>query len=210
MSRGLAGCPVCGQALAQPGPCRNGWCRRADRGFSVVFAAGAHRAGLRRAVLRYKYHGDRWWAEVFAGLLARYLDEHAPWFEEFELIAGMPSYLGPGARRGWDPVGEIVGRLAPRLGPGWEVAPGALVKTGETPRMQGRTAGERQVIAAGPLRQALLVPVPERVTGARMLVVDDVLTEGSTLREAALALRRAGAREVAGLVLARPGWAARP
>jgi predicted amidophosphoribosyltransferase len=44
------------------------------------------------------------------------------------------------------------------------------------------------------------------VAGARILVLDDVLTEGSTLREVARALRHAGAREVAGLVLARPAW----
>ena len=76
--------------------------------------------------------------------------------------------------------------------------------------MQGRTAAERQVIAAGPVRRALTVPAPERVAGARILAVDDVLTEGSTLREVALALRRAGAREVAGLVIARPRWPAEP
>jgi predicted amidophosphoribosyltransferase len=206
----LAGCPVCGQVVSGPGPCRNHWCRRADRGFSVVFTAGTHQAALRRGVLRYKYQGERWWAPVFARMLGRYLLANAPWFEEFDLLTGVPSYLGPGARRNWDPVGEVVDRLAPLLGPGWEVAPRVVVKTRETPPMQGRTAAERQVIAAGPVRRALTVPAPERVAGARILAVDDVLTEGSTLREVALALRRAGAREVAGLVIARPRWPAGP
>jgi predicted amidophosphoribosyltransferase len=48
------------------------------------------------------------------------------------------------------------------------------------------------------------------VAGARVLVLDDVLTDGSTLREVARVLRRAGAREVAGLILARPAWRERP
>ncbi len=76
--------------------------------------------------------------------------------------------------------------------------------------MRGRSRLDRQRLARGPLRQALLVPDPERLVGARVLVVDDVLTEGSTLREVARALRLAGAEEVAGLVLARPVWTGRP
>jgi predicted amidophosphoribosyltransferase len=174
----------------------------------VVFAAGSHHAALRRAVLRYKYRGERWWAAVFAGMLARYLLTNAPWFEEFDLITGVPSYQGPGARRSWDPVGDVVEGLAPLLGPGWEVAPGAVVKARETPPMQGRTAAERHLLAAGPVRRALVVPAPALVAGARILAIDDVLTEGSTLREVAMALRRAGAREVAGLVIARSRWPA--
>ena len=85
----------------------------------------------------------------------------------------------------------------------------AVVKAAETPAMQGRTWSARQAIAAGPLRRSLVVPAPAGVAGARILVFDDVLTEGSTLREVARVLRAAGAREAAGLVLSRPRWAAR-
>ena len=42
-----------------------------------------------------------------------------------------------------------------------------------------------------------------RFDGARVLVVDDVMTSGATLTEVALALRAAGALSVENLVLAR-------
>lgn len=58
-------------------------------------------------------------------------------------------------------------------------------------------------IPAGPLREALSVPQPGRVAGRRVLVFDDVYSEGYSRREMARALRRAGAAEVAGLVLTR-------
>lgn len=206
----MTGCPVCGQALPDGAACPNYWCGRADRAFSVVFAVSVHLGALRQAVLRYKYHGELWWAEVFARLFADYLWRHATWFEEFDLLVPTPSYLGPRARRSWDPVGEIVVRLRAHLELGWDSAPGAVVKRAETPPMQGRTSGVRRMIAAGALRRALSVPSPVLVAGARILVVDDVLTEGSTLREMALVLRQAGAVEVAGLVLARPPWRAFP
>ena len=198
------GCPVCGQSLRSPGPCPNRWCGRADRGFSVAFAVGVHQGALRRAIVDYKYRGRRQWAEVFARLMAAHLAAHATWFEEFDILAAMPAWLGPGSRRTWDPVGEILGRLGALVEPGWDVVPGAVVKREETPAMSGRSRIDRLAIASGPLRRSLLVPEPPAVAGARVVVVDDVLTEGSSLREVARALRRAGAREVAGLVLARP------
>jgi predicted amidophosphoribosyltransferase len=203
---GPAGCPVCGQALPRIGRCPNRWCRRADRGFSVAFAVGVHAGALRHALLRYKYRREMWWADVFARLLLNHLRVHATWFEEFDLVVPVPGYTGPGARRNWDPVSAIAARLQQLAAPLWEIAAGAVVKQVETPAMQGRSWTDRQEIATGPLRRSLVVPAPRGVAGARILVLDDVMTEGGTLREVARTLRRAGAREVAGLVLARPVW----
>jgi predicted amidophosphoribosyltransferase len=151
-----------------------------------------------------------WWAAVFARLLANYLGAHSTWFEEFDLLVPTPSYIGPSARRSWDPIAEIAAQLRPLVEPLWEVGIGVVSKRRETPPMQGRPWADRQAIAAGPLRRSLNVPDPDLVEGARILVIDDVLTDGSTLREVARVLRRAGAREVAGLVLARPPWRDHP
>jgi ComF family protein len=53
----------------------------------------------------------------------------------------------------------------------------------------------------GNLRGAFAVVKP--VHGLRVALVDDVMTSGATLHEAALALRRAGARDVQAWVVAR-------
>lgn len=198
-------CSACG-ALKERSRCPTLWCRRGDRAWSVVFSVGAHRGGLQRAIVRYKYGGERWWAGVFGRLLAGFLEARAPWVEDFDLLVPMPAYAGPGARRPWDPVGEMVAVTAGLLGPLWPVAWGAVVKRTETAPMSNTSRPSRQRRAAGELRRALAVPDRTTVDGARILVVDDVLAEGSTLREVAAALKAAGAREVAGLVLARPEW----
>jgi predicted amidophosphoribosyltransferase len=207
---GLRRCSSCEQVLRAPGPCPTRWCGRADRGWSVVFAAGVHAGGLQRAIVRYKYGGERWWAGVFARILAGYLDRQAHWLDDFDVIVPMPAYLGPGARRRWDPLGEVAAVLGPLAGPAWSIEAGLVRKVAETRPMSGCSRGERVRIASGQLRSALEVPDPGRVTGARLLVLDDVMAEGSTLREVAFALRRAGAAEVAGLVLARPDWQGAP
>lgn len=199
-------CAVCGQALGADGDCTNRWCGRADRAFSVVFAVGGYDGALRRAIVDYKYRGERWWAGVFARLLAGYLDGHATWFEEFDVVVGMPAYVGPGARRDWDHIALIIDHLAALEGGCWDIAPGVLTKVEETEPMSGRSRWAREHQAQGALRRSLRVAEPRAVDGARVLAVDDVLTEGSSLNEVSRALRLAGAAEVAGLVLARPRW----
>jgi predicted amidophosphoribosyltransferase len=207
----LLACPVCGLDLSgEPGRCPNRWCGRTDRCFSVVFPVAAHSGALRHALLRYKYKRELWWARVFAHNIAGHLRSHETWFEEFDLIAGVPSYTGPESRRGWDPVGGILAELGPIVQPAWRIATGLIVKTTETRPMQGLSGSRRRGHAEGPLRRSLSVPQPSLAAGARVLLFDDVMTEGSTLREAARALRGAGASEVAGLVLARLPWTDQP
>jgi predicted amidophosphoribosyltransferase len=203
-------CPVCGQVLPPAGSCPNRWCRRADRGFSVVFALGVYRGPLRRAIARYKYRGERTLAAVFAGMVSSFVGAHPGWFEEFDVITAVPGYTGAGSRRGWDPLACVLAELSGRLGPAWAVEPGLVLKTRETPGMTGLGWAERQNVAHRYLRPALRAAPGAALTGSRVLVLDDVLTEGSTLREVALALRRAGASDVAGLVLARRPWSSEP
>jgi predicted amidophosphoribosyltransferase len=201
-------CPVCEQAVRRGEACANHWCGRADRHFSQIWSLSRHAGPLRWAIGRYKYRGERGWADVFARLLLGYLDDRMPWFDHYDLLVPMPAYTGSGARRAWDHLGLVGAGLVRLGGWRWPVATGVVVKTAETPAVAGMSLARRRACAEGPLRRALAVPDAEVARGARVLVLDDVFTEGSTLREVARALVRAGALEVAGLVLARQGWPA--
>jgi predicted amidophosphoribosyltransferase len=162
---------------------------------------------LRWAIDRYKYGGQADWADVFGRLLLGFLDDHMPWFDEYDLLTAMPAYTGPGARRRWDHVGRITAVAERLAGPRWPFSATVVEKFTETAQMTGRNLAQRRAIAEGSLRRALRVGLPGQVAGARILVVDDVFTEGSTMREVARALVRAGAEEVAGIALARQPWA---
>jgi predicted amidophosphoribosyltransferase len=203
-------CPVCDQDLMPSESCANDWCSRADRWFSVVWAIGPHAGGWRHAIAGYKYRAQTRWAAVLGRILLGYLDEHMPWFDDYDVLVPMPAYTGPCARRNWDPVGELVAVTAALAGPCWEFQSGLITKECETPALVGLTRGARRACAEGVLRPALRVPDPAAVAGSRVLVIDDVFTEGSTLREVARALIRAGADEVAGLTLARQPWLREP
>ena len=197
---------MCDQDLGPRVACDNDWCGRADRWFSVVWCIGPHTGAWRQAILGYKYRDQTGWAPVLGRALLGYLDEHMPWFDDYDAVVPMPAYTGPAARRPWDQVGEVVGAAARLAGPSWDFCPGLIVKDRETPALAGLDRWQRRRHAEGSLRRALRVPEPAAVAGGRFLVVDDVFTEGSTLREVARALVRAGAEEVAGLTLARQPW----
>jgi predicted amidophosphoribosyltransferase len=200
---------VCEQTLGPDGSCANDWCGRADRWFSLVFSIGPRSGSLRRAISRYKYRDEVDWADVFGRLLIGFLDDRMPWFDEYDFLLGMPCYTGPAARRSWDPVRRVAAVAERLAGPRWPFLHGVVEKRRETPAMAGRTLVGRRTVAEGPLRSALRVVTPRQVAGARILVFDDVFTEGSTLREVARALVMAGAEEVAGVVLARQPWTPR-
>lgn len=199
-------CPVCGHPADDGGGCRNHWCLRADRYFSSVWSLAPLAGAWRWAVWRFKYRDERGWAAVFARLLAGFLDDRMPTFDSYDLLVPMPCCAGTGARRAWDHVGAIASAMQPLCGDRWPIVPGAVRKVGETPPFAGLSLAQRRACAESSLRQVLRVPEPGAVAGARILVLDDVFTEGSTLREVARALCRAGAVEVAGLVLARQPW----
>jgi predicted amidophosphoribosyltransferase len=176
-----------------------------------VWAIGLHTDRLRRALHGFKIEGNRRWAPVFGRLVVGYLDDHLPWFEEYELIVAAPGYVGPGTRRAWDPIGEILRAAAAEDGGMWPwdtASPPALVRTADCGRISALPGARRRGFAEARLRPTLAVPDTTRIAGRRVLVFDDVFTEGSTMRELARALRQAGAVEVAGLVLARRPWRA--
>ncbi|MBW3577515.1 MAG: hypothetical protein KY462_07210 [Actinobacteria bacterium] len=75
----------------------------------------------------------------------------------------------------------------------------ALRAAGPRRDQSGLPTASRRMLSAGTYRACA------RLGGARLLVVDDVLTTGATLHVVAAALREAGAAEVAVAVVARAG-----
>ena len=67
-------------------------------------------------------------------------------------------------------------------------------------RPQTEFSGRARV---GNVKDAFSVKYPERVKGKRVILIDDVMTTGSTLKESARALRKAGAKSIDILTVAR-------
>jgi ComF family protein len=83
--------------------------------------------------------------------------------------------------------------------PGAPVAREALVRTKHTAPQVGLNPKEREKNVKG----AFAVPDPAQVKGKSVLLIDDLYTTGSTVKECARVLRRAGASRVEVLTVAR-------
>ncbi len=194
-------CVRCGLPNAVPFPggrCADCTVRRPA--FSAASSAALYGGTARVLLLAFKLGGDRAACTVLVDLLetaSRALPRAA------DAVVPVPARRRPvGSRR---PVEELARALSERLGlplrARWlqrvrEAAPQG------SPTTLSRRANVRDAFAP---RRALLSRAPRSPRGLRLLLVDDVLTSGSTAHECARALRRAGAREVLVATVARGG-----
>ena len=174
---------------------RCGLCRAGLRGFDAAYCFGAYEAALRDLIHIYKYARVRTLARPLADLLMRAL----PRDERLDLVASVPLHWTRQWERGFNQSELLAREVARRCG-----LPFArpLRRARATTPQAGlsNTARRRNVAAA--FRPARFFP-PERLEGKRLLLIDDVMTTGSTAAACALALKRAGAARVALLTLAR-------
>ena len=110
-----------------------------------------------------------------------------------DLVAPVPLHPRRLRQRGFSPAALLARALSREAGAPF--APVLLARVRDTQSQTSLSRSERRRNVAGAF--AARGPAP-----ARVWLVDDVATTGSTLAEAGAALRRAGAREIVGVCLA--------
>jgi predicted amidophosphoribosyltransferase len=187
-------CPGCGAAVAAvcprctarlPRPAR----APAPPGLDGWAAPFAYQGVARELVARVKYRNQRQAVAWLADGLSVLLDQVS-----VDVVTWAPTTSEHRRRRGFDH-GEVLARaVARRLG---RPARGLLGR-GPGPPQTGRDARHRR---ASPPVFSCLTSLP---SGLAVLVVDDVVTTGATLRAATAALREVGARPTAACAARTP------
>jgi ComF family protein len=167
-------------------------CRSGLRGFDAAWCYGAYEGVLRKLIHLYKYGRIR----PLARPLGRLLDAALPADERFDLVAPMPLHWLRQYSRGFNQSDLLARAVAHTRG----IPLVRAVRRRRSTRPQaGLSNTRRRANVAG----AFVVRDPRRVRGLRVLLVDDVMTTGATAGACAAALKRAGAKSVALLALAR-------
>lgn len=176
-------CTTCRFALVGPRP---------RPGAHGVIAAVAFTGRARKVVLALKYGNRRQVARHLAGLVVNAVVANGD-HERVDVVTWAPTGADRRRGRGFDQA-ELVARVVARqLGvPCRRV----LERTAQSGPQTGRTRAER-------LHGAAFRAHPG-VGGRRVLVVDDVVTTGATLRAAAAALGSAGAEALLYAVASTP------
>ncbi|WP_328586550.1 ComF family protein [Tritonibacter multivorans] len=115
------------------------------------------------------------------------------------LLVPVPLHWSRLLRRGYNQAALLAQALA--LRGNWDCCPDALLRSKKTPALDHKSRADRQNILSGVIRanprQA------SRLQGRKVVLIDDVMTSGATLRACTAACQAEGARDVQVLVLAR-------
>ena len=198
-------CRICGQPLpppADPGEgeplCRD--CVEGKFGFQLARSFGLYEGALSRAIVLLKYERIEPLAYLFATYLLEVVRSDAH-FSPVDIVVPVPLHRQKRKDRGFNQVELFARPLARRLHVPYR--PILLVRSRPRPQKHLLTQEERWEAVRG----AFVMCPGGRVDNLRVLLLDDVMTTGATLDACARALRKAGARGVLGLTIAR---AARP
>ena len=176
-------CAACEKALP--------WCETPYHerpGIGKCLAPLRYESAVRESLLRFKFRGGRGSAEGYGAVLAQCVAEH--FGGEFDLVTYVPVSEKRARERGYDQT--LL--LAREMCRAWDVSPVTLLrKTRHTPAQSTlKTPEERRANVLG-VYEAMGA---EQIADARILLVDDILTTGATLRECVRVLKDAGAKSV--------------
>lgn len=185
------------------------FCRKEKRYFTFVRSAGNFTGALREMVHQLKYSGKDYLSKELARVL---LDgwKRYPELKDAEMVIPVPLHPSALRERGYNQA-ELLARSfvsllqeTPSLHPlrdGERIVKNVLVRKKKTQSQTLLNREERNLNVT----DAFAVQEQEvhKIKGKIVLLIDDVCTTGATLNECAKVLKKAGAKRVSGLTLAR-------
>ena len=177
-------CPKCGKPLRKGKPCR--LCGKTDFRFTASRAPYIYEGPAAALIKALKYNGDLSLVPILSGML---LDLWPELHWEIDLIVPVPLSEKRRAQRGFNQSELIAADFSRRIGVPKQ--PRALVKVRHTAQQVGLNADERRQNLSGAFAAEGLL-----VRGKRILLLDDVMTTGTTFAECSAVLLDAGAGSV--------------
>jgi ComF family protein len=148
-------------------------------------------------ILLYKYRGFEVLSGVLAGFLIRSLGREEDLWSGVEVVVPVPLYPAKEKSRGFNQARLLAERLAKLMNV--PLMAGRLTKVRPTAAQTSLRAQERETNLKG----AFQVKKTAGLEGKIVLLVDDVYTTGSTIRECGKALNKAGVKEVRAVTVAQ-------
>ncbi len=159
------------------------------------FSLYEYRSSMKDFLTHFKFNRQPWLIKALRPRLAKFL--LAVQLEtRYDALTPVPMTLRRFLERHYNPAEVLAGEIGCLSG--LQVLP-LLEKNRSTPPQHALSGEERRAN----LRGSFSVKDIRQAAGRKILLIDDILTTGSTAREAARALKEAGAKRVGILTLAR-------
>ena len=162
--------------------------------FTVSVSALYYDGAVRDAIRRYKFRGVEAYYHAFGELVAERIYRELE--GAYDVLSWVPLAPDRLRERGYDQTKLIAQNAAKRLRK--KLVPTLKKRRGVHPQSLAGDKAARKANIAG----AYTALRPERFSGKRVLLIDDITTTGSTLSECAKTLLLAGAEEVVCATLA--------
>lgn len=191
-------CLCCGRFfdfLGEPHICTN--CQKNPPHFSIHRSCGEYQGKLKDIILLYKYRTFKVLGRDLVSLVQRILGRDEELWWGIEATLPVPLHPKKHRQRGFNQAMIIAKGLSEQRG--IECLEGVLAKIRNTPPQTSLVAEGRERNVRGTFR----VLKKENISGKTLLLVDDVYTTGSTIRECSAVLKDAGAKEIRALTLAQ-------
>ncbi len=159
---------------------------------------------VRQLIWEIKYAGNPILIRDVGALLSEeivsFFEERGSFVSKDWMLVAVPPTKEHEKEKGFNQTDELCKEVIKSLGKNvLSYSPNTLKKTTETePQAKIKNRSKR----LQNLKNSYIVSNPSNVTGKNIIIIDDVLTTGSTLIEARRALREAGAKKVLGLAVA--------
>ena len=165
------------------------------RYISPIVAIGKYDKGLKDLIHELKYQKDFAALPYIYTVLDRLDDEWQQFFADFDYVIPVPLHAEKLKRRGFNQVDRIFSPWAKAHGLHYA---DILIRTKKTKSQYSLNPSERSIN----LHAAFALKKDISVVNAKCLLLDDIFTTGSTLKNCAKVLKEHGAHSVSGLVLA--------
>ena len=181
-------CPQCGEQTTHGERC--GACLKDPPAFTRTTAIFSYEFPVDRIIHAFKYGHQLAIADWAAEILAR-----QPSVQKYDLLIPLPLHTDRLCQRGFNQSAEIARRLSKMLG--LPLDSSSLIRTRATTPQAELALKERARNVRGAFE------CQRDLSGQRLLLVDDVMTTGATLREASRVIKLHGALHIDVAVIAR-------
>jgi len=183
-------CDRCGTFGIKAQICDN--CRNWPQYLSGNYAAVPYKGEYKEVLHMFKFNKQGWLAPVLVEIMHDVLPN-----DKYDIILPVPLHKKRFRERGFNQAALLAKQLASKLSS--EYSEKILMRRDNTPHQTGLSRNQRRSNLKGVF---MVVDDNSQIENKKILLVDDVITTGTTLYECAKTLKQAGAQNIVSITLA--------
>ncbi len=183
-------CQRCGKPLVSDVSIICGECINDEPAFISAASFGLYNGPLKKAINLLKYHGVKRLSKPLSDILSRI---NLP---EVDVVIPVPLHHKRLREREYNQSALIAYRIAKKYD--YDLIQNCLIKTKDTSPQVGLSSKDRRKN----IKNSFEVRYQRIITGKKILLIDDVITTGATIRECSRVLNKAGASFIYAVTLA--------